>query len=162
MSYAAWTLPGMDPQVTRERVAELARIYGAEPQMRLFVVREILDPLGVAPYDALGTIAAIHEWVRDRIRFVNEPGEQLLTPGRVLIWRFGDCDDRSGLVCAMLESLRMRWRLVLTSRNGIPFHIHPQAWVPDQGWMDVETSHPTAALGESPVALMKRIQGLTL
>jgi transglutaminase-like putative cysteine protease len=132
------------------------------PLMRLFVVRKVLDPAGVGSHDPAGAAQAIQRWVRDNIRFVNEPGEQLLTPARVLIWRFGDCDDRSGLVAAMLESIRMRWRLVLTTRAGIPFHIHPQTFLPKSGWVDLETSHPDAQYGEGPIKLMKRMQGLSL
>lgn len=154
-SFRYWRIPGMDANRTRSIVGRLARAYGRHPLMRAFVVGRVLRPAGIAPRDTAGTVAAIFRWVRDNIRFQNEPGEQVLTPGRVLIWRFGDCDDRAGLVAAMLESVGIRWRLVLLSRHGTPFHIWPQALVRGR-WMHLETSDDRARLGESPESLMGR------
>lgn len=155
-TFRFWRLPGMDSARTRQIVAELGRAYGRHPLMRAFVVRQVLEPARVHPRDALGTVRAVHAWVRDRVRFQAEPGEQILTPGRVLIWRFGDCDDRAGLLAAMLESVGVRWRLVLLARQGVPFHIWPQAFVKGQ-WIDVETSDDRAAVGEAPEHLMSRV-----
>lgn len=154
-SFRYWRIPGMDAERTRRLVAHVARAYGRHPLMRAFVVGRVLRPAGVAPRDTAGTVRAIYTWIRDNVRFQNEPGEQILTPGRVLIWRFGDCDDRSGLAAAMLESLGITWRLVLLSRRGVPFHIWPQAMVRGR-WIDLETSDDRARLGESPEALMGR------
>lgn len=155
MSFRYWRLPGMDAERTRSLVAHLARAYGRHPLMRRFVVHRVLTPARVHPRDTAGTVRAIHCWIRDRIRFQNEAGEQILTPARVLIWGFGDCDDRSGLAAAMLEAVGIRWRLVLLARAGTPFHIWPQALVQGR-WLDLETSDDRARLGESPEALMKR------
>lgn len=156
MSYQHFTLQGIDADRTRALVGELAELYGGHPQMRAFVVHQVLNPARVPPYHDLAAVDAIHRWVRDNVRFVKEPGEQVLTPARVLIWRLGDCDDRSGLVAAMLHAIGIQWRLLLLARNGIPFHIWPQALV-ESRWIDVETSHPRAKLGEHPAALMRRL-----
>lgn len=159
-AFAYWAIPGIDPQRTRAIVGRLALEYGGHPLMRWFVVHHILNPGGVPSHSTLEAVRAIHAWVRDEIRFVPEVGEQILTPARVILWRFGDCDDRSGLVCALLESIKIPWRLVLTSRGGVPFHIHPQAWVPPRGWIDVETSHPSCELGEAPHKVIDRLREL--
>lgn len=153
-SFVFWRIPGMSAHRTRRLVHDLAVAYGRHPLMRRFVVHEVLEPARVHPRDTLGTVRAIHRWVTTRVRFQHEPGEQVLTPGRVLAWRFGDCDDRSGLVAAMLEAVGIRWRLVLLTRGGVPFHIWPQAFV--GRWIDIETSDDRARLGEAPEALMKR------
>jgi transglutaminase-like putative cysteine protease len=164
-AFRFWRLPGKDPQATRALVRRVARIYGGHPVMRWFVMRRVLAPAHVAPRDELGMAAAIHAWVRDHVAFVNESGEQVLTPGRTLRWRFGDCDDRSCLVAAMLESVRIPWRLVLLSkrvgRELVPFHIWPQARIRGR-WIDLETSHSRAQFAEHPVTLMKRLAGLSL
>lgn len=156
MSYQHFALSGIDADRTRALVGELAEVYGAHPLMRAFVVQQVLAPARVPPYNDLAAVAAIHRWVRDEVRFVREAGEQVLTPARVLIWRFGDCDDRSGLVAAMLQSIDIKWRLELLARGGVPFHIWPQALVGGR-WIEVETSHPRAKLHEHPAALMHRL-----
>lgn len=156
MSYRHFTLQGIDASRTHNLVAEVATLYGEDPRMRAFVVHQVLNPAGVPSYNDRAAVAAIHQWVRDNIRFVREPGEQVLTPARVLLWRFGDCDDRAGLVAAMLHAIGIRWRLVLLTRGGVPFHIWPQALV-DDAWLDVETSHPRAFLGENPAHLIERL-----
>lgn len=153
--FAFWRIPGMDARRTRTLVHDLAVAYGRHPLMRRFVVHQVLVPAKVHPRDVLGTVRAVHQWVRDHVRFQNEPEEQVLTPARVLLWRFGDCDDRSGLVAAMLEAVGIPWRLVLLTRHQVPFHIWPQASVKGH-WVDLETSDDRARLGETPEHLMRR------
>jgi transglutaminase-like putative cysteine protease len=168
-TYKAWWLPAGDAHDTRRLVDLVARIYGHAPRMRQFVAQVVIAPKGVAPRDDLGIARAVFEWVRDNIRFLNEAGESVLTPGRVLKMRYGDCDDRSGLVGAMLTSVRIPYRLrLLARRKGeapnerlVPFHIWPQAIVRGRP-VDLETCHPRALFGEHPAALMARMRGLRL
>lgn len=164
-TFKFWRSPGKSPEATRAWVRRLAKVYGGHPKMAAWVQRNILRPAGVATRDDLGAVRAIHAWVRDNIEFRNESGEQVKTPARVLIWRFGDCDDRSGLVGAMLESLRIRYEFPLLARrspNGLmPFHIWPRAIVKGQR-IDLETCHPAARFGEHPARLMARMRGLQL
>ena len=164
-SFRFWRIEHKSPEHTRHLVRRCAEVYGAHPKMQSFVVRRILRPAGVGARDIPGAVRAIHAWVTRNIEFHNESGEQVKTPGRVLIVRFGDCDDRSGLVAAMLQSLRIKWRLQLLARRVggqlFPFHIWPQARV-DGRWVDVETSHSLARYDEHPAALMRRLRGLAL
>lgn len=164
-TFRYWRLPFKHPELTRRLVAHVARVYGGHPLMRRFVVLNVLRPAGIGARDDLAAARAICEWVRDRVQFVNEAGESVLTPARVLLWRYGDCDDRSGLVAAMCESIRLPWRLVLLARRvgerRVPFHIWPQARVGGR-WYDLETSHPAGRFGEHPVAMMRRVSGLSL
>lgn len=164
-TYQAWSLSGINAYRTRGLVKMVAQVYGAHPLMRAFVSRQILDPAGVAPHDTLGAVRAIFAWVRDEVRFLLEHGEQVLTPGRVLLWRLGDCDDRSGLVAAMLQSIRVPWRLKLLARQIggrlRPYHIWPQALVGGE-WIDLETSDPRARFGEHPSTLTRRVSGVQL
>lgn len=159
-TYQAWEVPGRSAQLTQALVEAGARLYGARPLMRAFTVRRVVAPAGVGERDTLGMVRAIHAWVRDRIRFSNEPGEQVLLPDRVLAWGFGDCDDKTCLTAAMLESIRVPWRTVLLARDGVPFHILPQALV-DGRWRHLEVSDRRARFGEDPRELMRRV-GLSL
>lgn len=164
-TYCAWSLDGMNPYRTRALVALVARVYGRHPRMRAHVAR-VLDAAGAPPHNNVAAALAIFEWVRDNIRFLLEQGEQVLTPGRVLQWGFGDCDDRSGLVCAMLESIRIPWRLMLLARkldDGRlrPYHIWPQALVAGQ-WVNLETSDRAALFGEHPTALTRKVRGIRI
>lgn len=160
-----WRIPYKSATHTRTLVRRCAQVYGAHPLMQVFVVRRVLRPAGVEPRDLVGAARAIHAWVTRHIEFHNESGEQVKTPGCVLRVRFGDCDDRTGLVAAMLESIRIPWRLQLLARRVDgrlrPFHIWPQARISGR-WWDLETSDRAARFGEHPVALMKRLQGLSL
>lgn len=154
--YRAIEVPGRDAEQTRSLVEWGARLYGSRPLMRYFTVRHVIEPARVGERDTLGQVRAVFEWVRDRIRFSNEAGEQVLLPDRVLLWRFGDCDDKTCLVAAMLESIRIPWRTALLARNGVPFHILPQANV-DGRWYDLEVSDQRARFGEDPRDLMRRV-----
>lgn len=164
-NFRFWRIPNRGAIHTRELVRQVAKTYGAHPLMRKYVVHQVLGPAGVVPRDQLGMARAIHGWVRDRIAFVNEAGESVLTPGRVLLWRYGDCDDRTGLVAAMLEAVRIPWRLQLLCRRRrgrlVPFHIWPQARIAGR-WHDLETSHSRSRFAEHPANLMRRLAGLSL
>lgn len=153
-TFRAWALPGKDPQRTRRLIEAVARLYGQHPMMRAIVVQHVLRPAGVTPGDSDGAARAIHAYVRDHIDFWPEAGEQVLTPARVLIWRFGDCDDRTGLVAAMLEAVRIRWRLEMAFLPG--GHIWPEAFVAGR-WVPLETSDPRAQWAEHPADLVRRV-----
>ena len=158
--YLALEVRGRDAEQTRRLVEWGARAYGARPLMRLFTLRRVIEPAGVGERDTLGMVRAVFEWVRDRVRFSNESGEQVLLPDRVIAWGFGDCDDKTTLAAAMLESIGIPWRTVLLARRGVPFHIYPQARVGGR-WLDLEVSDQRARFGEDPRALMARL-GLVL
>ena len=159
MAYRVLRVPVRDAAVTRRLVETVAQVYGRDPRMRAWLIHEVLEPAGVHQRDAVGIVRAIHEGVRDRIRFALEAGEQVLTPVRCIVWGFGDCDDRTGLVCALLEAARVKWRTRLLARRGVPFHIWPQARV-DGRWLDLETSDDRTTLGEHPIAFMRRAEGV--
>lgn len=158
--YREHRVEGRHPEQTRAIVEELAQMYGASPLTRFFVVEHILRPAKVNERDVLGMARAIFMWVRDRIRFANEAGEQVLTPARTLIWGFGDCDDKTALVCSLLEAVRIPWRTALLARNGAAFHILPQARIGGR-WYHLEVSDRRARFDEDPRAFMKRV-GLIL
>ena len=169
-AFRFWRLPYRNAEATRRLVDLVARVYGHHPRMRQFVAHQVLEPARVPHRDDLAAARAIHAWVTKNIRFLNEAGEQVLTPARVLNMRYGDCDDRSGLVAAMLTSIRIPFRLMLLGRRRpapdgasrlVPFHIWPQAIIRGRVF-DLETCHPKARFGEHPRDLMRRMRGLSL
>lgn len=61
----------------------------------------------VAPRDYVGEIRAVHQFVRDRIRYTRDivGVETLHTPSYTLRAGVGDCDDKSTLLAAMLRGI---------------------------------------------------------
>lgn len=156
-SLRVFRLPGRSAETTRRVVAALARLYGSHPLMRYVAVHHV-GAHSTMPQ--LEQARRVHRWVQRRFRFVLEAGEQVQTPARTILWGYGDCDDLSALVAALLTALRIEWRLMLLAYDWPgsppqPFHIWVQARL-DGRWVDLETSDPTARFGEPPVAVMRR------
>ncbi len=103
------------------RVAILRRLtlpYARDPQIRQVAVG-ILRAARVAPRDYRGQAAAILRWLQNpqNVYYLNEPGELLQSPHRTLTSKQGDCDDLALLGAALLESIRLPTRFVLSGRG---------------------------------------------
>lgn len=97
--------------------------------------------------DYMGEIAAAHAFVRDRVRYTRDirSVETLHTAERLLADRQGDCDDKSILVAALLESIGHRTRLVaIGPRKGVFSHVFPQVVHPKEPgvWINLECTEP--------------------
>ena len=79
--------------------------------VRLRVLRIVRKLVGK---DWTGEARAVHEWVRDNIRFVRDitDVELIHDAERVLQFGQGDCDDKSILFCSLLESIGHPTRFV--------------------------------------------------
>lgn len=66
-----------------------------------------LRAAGARPHDRLGELAALHNFVRDQIRFTRDPHgiETLQGPRYTLKVKAGDCDDRATLLAAMAKAI---------------------------------------------------------
>lgn len=94
---------------------------------------------------------ALHEFVRDEIRYVKDPVnvELVTTPEKTLELRAGDCDDKSVLLAALLESIGHPARFLAIGLNGGPFsHVLVQTKIGPE-WVSAETIVPVA-LGWHP------------
>ncbi len=88
--------------------------------------------------DSAGEVNALHEFVRDRIRFVRDVRglETLQDPERTLQLKSGDCDDKSTLLAALLEAIGFRTRFrAVAFRPGVFSHVFPEVqlgkrWIP--------------------------------
>lgn len=101
---------------------------------------------GLPPKDLAGEVRALHAFVRDRIRYVRDVAgvETVQTPERTLQNAAGDCDDKSTLLAALLESIGFRTRFEAVGFvPGRWSHVLVQAlvhgrWVPLETTLDVQ------------------------
>lgn len=104
-----------------ERLAFIRKIVlrrGRDPRIAKLCVG-IFRKAGVKPRDYKGQAAALLAWVQDPKNFyyVNEPAERLQDPIYSIRTKHGDCDDAAILLCALFESVRLPWKLVLSGRH---------------------------------------------
>ncbi len=86
----------------------------------------------------------VHLFVRDNIRYVKDVRgvETLQTPIQTLRLKQGDCDDKSILVCSLLESLGHPTRLIAVGFAKDTYsHVFPQTKIGDK-WITLETTEP--------------------
>src|ERR1700747_89427 len=109
----------------------------------------------ISPYDqkdCVAEITALHAFVRDHIRYVNDPDELelLQTPEKTLELRAGDCDDKSILMASLLRSIgyAARYRAVGT-RPGIFEHVYVETKLGTR-WIPLETTEPVEVGWQPP------------
>lgn len=138
----------------------MARFARAGRQSEL--VRDAANELtaGLAQKDFVGEIRAIQEFVRDRIRYLRDPVqiERVQTPEATLTLKSGDCDDKSVLTAALLESVGHPARFkAVGPRPGMFSHVFVQAQIYAKGgipkWINVETTEPWELGRPAPTAL---------
>lgn len=101
---------------------------------------------------------AVQQWVRDGIRYVKDIRdiETLSDPVTTLEIGQGDCDDKSLLVSAMLESLGHPTRFVAVAfRPGLYEHVYVETKI-GRDWESVETTEPVE-FGWHPRGIVSRI-----
>lgn len=93
----------------------------------------------------IGEVAALHEFVRDNIRYVKDVRgiETIATPERTLAYGQGDCDDQVVLLGSLLESIGHPVRFVaIGTHNPFSFnHVFAETKIGSQ-WVSVETTEP--------------------
>ena len=106
----------------------------------------------IPPKNYLSEVAAIHAFVRDKIRYVRDPFdlETIAEPWITLDLKQGDCDDKAVLAASLLASIGFPVVLKAVGfRPGHCSHVLLAAQVPGVGWVDVETTEPVP-LGWAP------------
>lgn len=107
------------------------------------VARSIVRGFDQHDYDA--EARAIHEFVRDRIRYVRDPVgvETIADPIKTLEIGQGDCDDKSILVAALLDAIGHKTRFVAVGFDNLPYfqHVYVETEI-DYKWYAVETTEP--------------------
>lgn len=104
----------------------------------------------------LHEVESLFNFVRDHIRYVRDPlyYEAVAIPAQVLALGYGDCDDKSTLLAAMLESVGYLSRFVVTGYADAnrPEHVYLQVLIGGQ-WIDADPTehHPLGYAPPHPV-----------
>lgn len=94
--------------------------------------------------DYWGEMRVIHAFVRDEIRYVRDINgvETLHHPDFILKNRYGDCDDKTILTCAMLESIGNKTRIKVVDTTGMGYcHVLPECFYRGK-WYPLEVTEP--------------------
>jgi transglutaminase-like putative cysteine protease len=107
---------------------EFVRAYKADPVI-YDLARQIVA--GVREKDYVGEARAIHEWVRDNVRYVQDPREveAVQTPPMTLNIGQGDCDDKATLAAALLESVNHPTRFKAVGPDSDLTHVYVETYV---------------------------------
>lgn len=111
------------------------------------------------PKDYGAEVTALQHFVRDGIRYARDVRgvETLQTPERTLVSRAGDCDDKSMLLAAMLESVGHKTRFeAIALEPGRFSHVFPSVRLGDK-WVALETIVPGAEPGWRPRGVVDTI-----
>lgn len=94
----------------------------------------------------LDEVRAIHQYVRDNIRYLKDirGTETVATPEKTLERGVGDCDDKSLLTSALLESIGHPTRFIAVGRAPGSFvHVLVETQIGSR-WVPVETTEDVA------------------
>ena len=135
-------------RATLKEMASIARAWKTQPDMRELAV-SLTQRCG--PRNWVCEIEALHEFVRDKIRFVGDvlEVETLQTPELTLQHRAGDCDDQSILLATLLNAIGhpARFLAVDLGQGGFS-HVFTETPI-GPNWVAAETTEPWQ-LGRRP------------
>ena len=142
---------------TLRAMVKLARQYRRDPGV-MQLARRLVTHL--PQYDRAGEVKALHAFVRDSIRYTNDPQdvELLQTPRATLEMGTGDCDDKSTLLASLLASIGRRARFVAIGMRPLGnSYEHVLVEVQNgKGWLPLETIKPVEA-GWYPKGVARRM-----
>jgi len=113
---------------------------------------------GLRQKNWVGEVSRIHAFVRDKIRYIKDIRgvETLQTVEKTLEFKQGDCDDKTILTAALLESIGHPTRIVAVGFHGNNYsHVFPETKIGGE-WISVETTEPVA-LGWRPSHVKNRM-----
>jgi len=143
---------------TLQAMSRMARAYKKDVGIRELASRLVRD---IPQYDSAGEVRAIHAFVRDFIRYTGDirKVETLQTPRYTLESGVGDCDDKSTLLAALLESIGRATRFVAVGFGDGAGHSHVLVEVRAGRagrWVPLETIKPVEA-GWGPANVKRRM-----
>ena len=109
--------------------------------------------------DWAGQVRVIHAFVRDKIRYVKDVRgvETLQTPEKTLEIGQGDCDDKSTLTAALLESIGHPTRFIAVGfAPGSFSHVLVETKIGSK-WVPLETTEPVP-VGWFPRGVVTRMR----
>lgn len=99
---------------------------------------------GMRQKDWYGEVKALHNFVRDNIRYLRDikSVETLHTPERILRNAQGDCDDKAILLASLLESIGHPTRFLAVGFHPGKFsHVLTETKIGNK-WIPLETTEP--------------------
>lgn len=127
-------------KLTLQAMSRLVRAFKKDPGIREVAAKLVR---ALPQYDRVGEVKALHAFVRDSIRYTNDISgvETLQTPKATLELGIGDCDDKSTLLAALLESIGRptRFAAVGFTENGGHSHVLVEVRSGKRGWVPLET-----------------------
>ena len=150
ISYTLHSIPS-GPQgvrVTLRTMADIVRKYKKNPTIRelaLYLTQNL------PPKKWLAEVRAIHNFVRDNIRYVKDIRgcETLQTPDQTLRLGAGDCDDKNILAASLLMAIGHPVKIVAVGMSPGTFqHVLPFTKIGGK-WVGLETTEPWP-LGKVP------------
>jgi len=147
---------------TVRAMREMVRAGRTDPRIRHAALSIVhLTPPKLHEHEA----RAIFEWVRDCVTYRRDihDVETLSAPWITLATRVGDCDDQVTLLCALLESIGLPTRFVLSAHNvpGALDHVTAEVFVRDE-WVPMDATEPVPFGWSAPDALTvarERVEG---
>jgi transglutaminase-like putative cysteine protease len=98
--------------------------------------------------DFAGEVTSLHEFVRDRIRYLKDIDdvETVQTPDKTMQLGYGDCDDKATLLATLLKSIGHPARFVAigVGKPGEYSHVFVDTFIKDR-WIPLETTEPVPA-----------------
>lgn len=144
-------------KATLHAMSRLTRAFKKDAGIRELAASLIRD---LPQYDTAGAVRALHAFVRDHIRYTSDIRgvETLQTPRATLELRIGDCDDKSTLLAALLESIGRPTRFVAVGfgEGGGHSHVLVEVRAGRSGWVPLETIKPVEA-GWGPAGVKRRM-----
>lgn len=144
LSFTLSALPSGPVESVRATLKTMRQLVHAGKKNPLVLLTARRLVAGLQQKDYVGEVRAIHEFVRDHIRYVKDPRgvETLHTPEKLLELKQGDCDDKSILAAALLESLGHPTRFIACGMKPDIFqHVYVETKVRDK-WIGLETTEP--------------------
>lgn len=143
-------------------------------QMRKYVAAGRVDPrivesarsivLMCPGKDTIAEIQTLFQYVRDRIRYVNDVLEtETLSPAwYTLHTRSGDCDDKSVLLASLLEAIGIETRFCVTGYDdgGNFSHVHVLACPAPEMMIDLDTTEPYPMGWSAPDPTVRHVECL--
>lgn len=139
---------------TAHLMRKLVHEYKSDPEIREKALGLVAH---LPPKDSVAEITVIFNYVRDCIRYVGDiyDVETLHTPPEVIRIGQGDCDDKSTLLAALLESIGFQTAFKITAHSG-PDYEHVYVFVrggPQGVAMHLDPTEPYDAGWEPPFIL---------
>jgi transglutaminase-like putative cysteine protease len=138
--------PGVEE--TLRQMARLVRYSAVDPRVRDFAINLVRDCRG---HDFECEIRTCFEYVQRRITYRRDPAsDERVQDARRTIFNFGtgDCDDKVVVLASLLAVLGHKSRFVVCGFHSDDYsHVYLQVFISGQGWVSLDPTSETAAIG---------------